>query len=50
MIEPIIVASIVLYFFTKSIFFPEKPKEKSKEAMLGDALVKYLEEGVRTKT
>lgn len=47
MIEPIIMAAIVLYFFTLKVF--EKPKTKSKEEKLGDALVAYLEDGVKVK-
>ncbi len=47
MIEPIIMAAIVLYFFTRSIF--HKPKPDSKEKKLGDALTAYLEDGVKTK-
>ncbi len=47
MIEPIIMAAIVLYFFTLKVFEP--PKKVSKEKKLGDALTAYLEDGVKTK-
>jgi hypothetical protein len=48
MIEAIITASIVLYFFTKAIF--AKPPAKSAEEQLGEALTKYLTKGVKVRT
>jgi hypothetical protein len=45
--EGLIVVGVVLYFFTQSVF--AKPKEKSVEEKLAEALQKYLEEGVRVR-
>lgn len=47
MIGPLIAVGFAFYLFTKSFF--EKPKEESVEKKLGNALIKYLEEGVRVK-
>lgn len=35
--------------WTKEIFFPEKPKPKSPEAKLGEALANYLEKGIKIR-
>lgn len=47
MMEPLIMAAIVLYFFTRSVF--HKPKPDSKEKKLGNALADYLMDGVKVK-
>jgi hypothetical protein len=45
--EGLIVVGVVFYFFTQSVF--AKPKEKSVEEKLAEALQKYLEEGIRVR-
>lgn len=45
--EPLIAIGVVFYFFTRSFFV--KPPEKSEEEKLGEALVKYLEKGVKVR-
>lgn len=45
MLESFLTAIIVLYFFTRSVFY-RKPAD-SKEKKLGDALTAYLEKGVK---
>lgn len=44
MAEILITIGIVLYLFTQDVF--AKPKSKSEEEKLGEALTKYLEKGV----
>jgi hypothetical protein len=39
---------IVLWLWTDAVF--KKPKAKTPEQQLGDALAKYLESGVRIRT
>ena len=46
--EPILMGAIVLFFFTRNVFY--KPKPDSKEKKLGNALVDYLEYGVKVRT
>lgn len=45
--EMLITASIVLYFFSKGVF--AKPKAKSVEDQLGEAIAKYLAKGIKTR-
>jgi hypothetical protein len=47
MIGPLIAIGVAFYLFTKSFF--EKPEEVSVEKKLGEALIKYLEKGVRVR-
>lgn len=47
MIEPLIAVGFAFFLFTKSFF--DKPEEVSVEKKLGDALIKYLEEGIRVR-
>lgn len=47
MIEMIITASIVLYFFTKAIY--AKPPAKTVEEQLGESITKYLTKGVKVR-
>lgn len=45
--EPIIMGAIVLFFFTRSVFY--RPPSDSKEKKLGNALADYLTDGVKVK-
>ncbi|MGF1568496.1 MAG: hypothetical protein ACFCVD_10570 [Nodosilinea sp.] len=47
MVEALVVFSVVLYLFTRDVF--SKPKKKTEEEILGEALVKYLKEGVQVR-
>lgn len=47
MIEPLIAVGFAFFLFTKGFF--DKPEEVSVEKKLGDALIKYLEEGIRVR-
>ncbi len=47
MIEALIAVGFSFFLFTKGFF--DKPKEVSVEKKLGDALIEYLEEGIRVR-
>ncbi|MGB3137726.1 MAG: hypothetical protein WBG38_06455 [Nodosilinea sp.] len=47
--EPLIAVGFAFYLFTKG-FFAKGPDEPSEEKKLGEALIKYLEKGVKIKT
>ncbi|MBD2261147.1 hypothetical protein [Pseudanabaena sp. FACHB-2040] len=47
MIEALITASLILYFFTKAIF--AKPPAKSVEEQLGESITKYLSKSIKVK-
>ncbi|MEM1251584.1 MAG: hypothetical protein AAGI69_04060 [Cyanobacteria bacterium P01_H01_bin.21] len=46
--EPILMGAIVLFFFTRSVFY-QKPSKPDKAKDLGNALVDYLEYGVKVR-
>jgi hypothetical protein len=47
MIEALIAVGFSFFLFTKGFF--DKPKEVAVEKKLGDALIEYLEEGIRVR-
>jgi hypothetical protein len=47
MMEVFLTIGIVLYLFTRYVFKP--PKQKSVDDELGDAIKKYLKEGVKVR-
>lgn len=50
MLEPLIAIGVVFYFFTRSFLVKPPEKTKSEEENLGEALVKYLEKGIKVRT
>ena len=46
--EPIIMGAIVLFFFTRSVFY-DKPSKPDKAKDLGNAIADYLKDGVEVK-
>ncbi len=44
-----IIVLVVFVLWTRDVFFPAPPKSKTPEEAFGEAIAKYLKEGVKTR-